>query len=139
MNATDSQNVGFVRRNATASSVRRQLVTATSNDVSWGSGQAANTPRIVAIKHTGTAVTVWDNSATTKAVNAVAQDTGDLSANNVFRLGAAAANTASPPSFGVTQCSADYYEIVIEDTARSDADIQQAITDMAAKWGITLT
>lgn len=132
----NTQQIGLIRRNSTSSSVRRQLLDGTPNDVSWGSGQASGTPRIVAIKHTGTAVTVWDNSAATKSVNGAAQDVGEFTLPLWFRLFAA---SISQGSLANVQSTMDFYEIVLESTARSDADVQQAITDMAAKWGITLS
>lgn len=132
---TDTQQIALIRRASTASSVRRQLVSATNNDVPWGSGQAANAPRIVAVKYTGTAVTVWDTSLT-KAVDNVAQDTAAISANHNFSLFAARSNNLS--SWATVQANLDFYEIVVEDAARSDAEIQKAMQDMAAKWGITL-
>lgn len=133
---TNVQQIALIRRNATPSSVRRQLLTGTSNDVSWGSGQASGTPRVVATKHTGTTVTVWDNSATTKTVTDVAQDTASFTLPLVFRLFAAQTDSGV---VAPVQSTMDFYEIVIEDSVKSDADIQQAITDMAAKWGITLS
>lgn len=139
VDATNSQQIALIRRNATASSVRKALTTATPNDVSWGSGQAADVPRIVAVKHSGTAVTVWDNSATTKAVDSVAQNTNPTSTVNTFRLFASETSTGTPPGFATVQSTMDFCEIVIEGTARSDAEIQQAITDLAAKWGVTLS
>lgn len=33
----------------------------------------------------------------------------------------------------------DLYKIVIDDTAQRDAAIPQAISELAAKWGIALT
>lgn len=137
VDATNSQNIALVRRSASASSVRRQLVTATSNDVSWGAGQAANSHRIVAIKHTGTAVTIWDTS-TTKAVDAAAQDVASFNSELVFRIGAAESNGSTDPTLAPTACAMDFFEIVIEGSAKLDADIQQAITDLAQKYAITL-
>jgi hypothetical protein len=139
VDSTDSQRIGLVRRNATACSVRRQLVEATSNDVSWGSGQASGTPRVVAIKHTGTTVTVWDNSATTKAVNGTAQDVNTFNTQLAFMLFGSEGPGASDPYFAEVQGNMDFYEIVVEDSAKADADIEQAITDIASKWGITLS
>lgn len=135
----ESQQNALIRRSATAPSVRRQIVTATPLDVTWGSGQASGIPRIVAIKHTGTVIDVWDNSATTKSVSGAAQDANTFNAENTFHLFAAETGAASDPSFAQVQCNMDFYEILIEDTAKSDADIQQAISDLATKWAITLT
>lgn len=135
----ESQQIALIRRNATAPSIRRQLVTATPNDVTWGAGQASGTPRIVASKHTGTALDVWDNSATTKVVTATAQDVATFNAELAFHLLAAETGSASDPSFAQVQCNMDFYECVIVDSAMSDADIQQAISDLGTKWAITLT
>lgn len=137
VDVTDSQQIAAIRRNATASSVRRQLVTATSNDVNFGTGQAANAWRVLAVKHTGTAVSVWDTS-TTAAVTATAQDTTTFGTALNFRIGAASTNSGVG-NLAPVACAMDFAEIVIQNTARSDADIQQAITDLASKWAITLS
>lgn len=135
---TNAQVIALVSRNASASSVRRQLVTATPNDVSFGTGEASGTARIVAVKHTGTAVSIWDTS-TTAAVSAAAQDTTTFNTSLVFRLGSSEGNGGSSPTFQQTQGNTDYYEVVVANTARTDAEVQQAITDLATKWGITLS
>jgi hypothetical protein len=122
--------IGLVRRSATASSVRRQLLSGTPNDVSWGSGQASGTARVVAIKHSGTAVTVWDNSATTKSLDAQAQNVATYGTSLLFMLGAGIQGS---------HCAMDWFECVVESNAKSDADIQQAVTDLAEKWGVTLS
>jgi hypothetical protein len=137
VDATDNQSISLVRRSGSASSVRRQVVTATANDVNFGSGQASGTARIVAVKHTGTAVSVWDNS-TTAVVSGTSQDTGAFNTELTFRIGAAETNGASDPMLAPTACAMDFFELVIESTAKSDSDIQQAITDLASKWGITI-
>jgi len=137
VDATNARVIAAVRRSTTASSVRRGLTTAAPNDVAWGSGQPAFIPRVLAIRHTGTAVTVWDTSLT-KAVNAAPQDVGTFG-RLYFRLFASAAAHASPPALSAVQCSLDFYEIVVDDTPRTDVDVQQAITDMAARWNIPLT
>ena len=132
---TTSQQVALIRRNATAS-VRRQLAEGSANDVNLP-GQAANVARIVAVQHTGTAISVWDNS-TTKTVNGVTQNTGAFSTDLDFAL--FASRTLGPPgAYASFQCSLDFYEIVVENTARSDAEIIAAMQAMATKWGITLS
>lgn len=133
--SNQAQNIALVRRAASASSARREQTGLVNNDASWGSGQVANAPRIVAVVHTGTAVTVWDTSLT-KAVDLTAQDTAAFNTNLVFRIGAAL--TASATTFGQTACAMDVGEVIVEARAVPDADVQQAITDLAAKWGITL-
>lgn len=138
VDVTDAQVIALIRRSGSASSIRRALVTATPNDVSWGSGQASGTARIVAAKHSGTAVTVWDNSLT-KAVDASAQNTTAFNSELIFRLFVSEGPSGSDPAYQATQCAMDFYEILVEDEAKSDADIQQAITDLATKWGITLS
>lgn len=132
----NSQQVALIRRSATASSVRRQLVESTSNDVSWGTGQASGVARIVAIRHTGTAVTIWDNQLT-KTVDAAAQNVAAFSTDLAFML--FASRTVNANSYSGAQCNLDFCEIVVESTARSDAEIVQAIQDEATKWGITLS
>lgn len=134
---TEAQQIALIRRSATASSVRRSLAVATPNDVSWGAGQQANAWRIVAVKHTGTAITIWDTS-TTKAVDAVAQDVTAFNTELMFYLGAAESNGGTDPAFATTAAACDYAELIVQSTARTDAEIQQAITDLASKWGITL-
>ncbi|MEQ5796359.1 Ig domain-containing protein [Paracoccus sp. NFXS7] len=131
-----SEQIALIRRNTTASSVRRQLLEGTTNDVSWGTGQASGAARIVAIKHTGTAVTVWDNQLA-KTVDAAAQDVTAFSTDLAFYL--FASRTVNASSYSSAQCNLDFYEIVIENTARSDAEIVQALQDIATKWGITLS
>jgi len=133
----DSQAIALIRRSASASSARRGLVTANGNDVNFGAGQAAGAWRIVAVKDTGSSVTIWDTS-TTKSVDAVARTVGTFNTELAFYLGAAETNTTDP-TYAPVACAADYAEIVVQSTARTDADIQQAITDLAAKWGITLS
>lgn len=135
---TDAQQIALIRRSATPSSVRRQLVTATTNDVVWGAGQAANTARIVAVAHTGTSVSIWDTSLT-KAVSAAAQDTATFNSELAFYIGAAETDLTPDPSFAEVACAMDLCEIIIEAEAKSEADIQQAISDLAAKWGIALS
>jgi len=137
VDSVDSQAIALIRRSASASSARRGLVTANGNDVNFGAGQAAGAWRIVAVKDTGSSVTIWDTS-TTKSVDAVARTVGTFNTELAFYLGAAETNTTDP-TYAPVACAADYAEIVVQSTARTDADIQQAITDLAAKWGITLS
>ena len=137
VDATDSQNIALIRRTTNAS-VRRLLTTAAPLDASWGSGQASGTARVVAVKHSGTAVTVWDNSATTKAVNASTQDAAAFNTQLIFALFAAETNNATDPTWAPAQCSMIFCECVVQDSAMADADIQQAITDLGTKWGISV-
>lgn len=137
VDSTDSHRFALIRR-STSASVRKTVATAALNDVTWGSGQASGTARVVAVKHTGTAVTVWDRS-TTKAVNGSAQSVAALNSQLVFRLFASEINGGADPTIDAVQGAMDFFEIVIEDTARADADIVQAIEDIAEKWGISLT
>lgn len=133
--ATQAQNIALVRRAASGSAARREQPGIANPDTSWGSGQAAGVPRIVAVVHTGTAVSVWDNSLT-KAVDVATQDAPEFSAGLIFRLGAA--KTVSTTSYAATACAMDMGEIVIEARAVPDADVRQAMSDLAAKWGIAL-
>lgn len=132
-NGAEVQNVGLVRRAASASSVRRQP--AASIDVSFGTGLVAGTAYIVAVRHTGKLVSVWSNSLV-KVLSDVPQDTAPLVAGAVFRIGSGiiAANAGQ-----TAQCNMDIFEVVVDDTARSDVDITTSISDLAAKWGITLS
>lgn len=132
---TNSQQIALIRRTAT-SSVRRQQAEGSGNDVNFA-GQAANVARIVAVQHTGTAVSVWDNS-TTKTVNCATQNTVAFSTDLDFAL--FASRTLGPPgAYASVQCSLDFYEIVVENTARTDVEIVAAIQALATKWGITIT
>lgn len=135
---SDSEAIALIRRSGTASSVRRQLVTATSNDVSWGSGQASGSWIIVAVKHSGTAVTVWDNTIGSKALDASAQDVATFSSDLSFALLAAETTAVSDPAYIMAQCNMDIGEVVVENSAMADGDVTQAMTDLATKWGITL-
>lgn len=132
---TTSQQIALIRR-TTNCSVRRQLAEGSANDVNFPA-QAANAPRIVAIQHTGTAISIWDTSLT-KAVNAANQNTGAFSPTLDFAL-FASRTLGTQGSYASVQCSLDFYEIVIDNTARTDAEIVAAIQALAAKWAITLT
>ena len=129
-----SQQIALIRRSAT-SSVRRQQAEGSGNDVNFA-GQAANTPRIVAVQHTGTAITIWDTSLT-KALNAANQNTGAFSNTLDFAL-FASRTLGVPGAYASVQCALDFYEIVIENTARSDAEIVAAMQALSAKWSIAL-
>lgn len=41
-------------------------------------------------------------------------------------------------SYAATACAMDVGEIIVEDRAVPDADVRQAMSDLAAKWGIAL-
>lgn len=137
-NATDAEQIAVIRRPTLPPILRRQKVSATPNNVSWGTAHVMGTPRIVAVRHTGTAVTVWDTSVT-KALADVAQDAPAFSNELVFMIGAMETAAATDPSIARASCAMNFCEIIGEGEAKSDAKIQQAITDLAAKWGITLT
>ncbi len=135
----DSSNehvVGLVRRSTPNSSFRKQIAANSAPDANWGTGQAQNVNRIVAVRHTGTAVTVWDTGLT-KVVDNVAQDTPAISSLAKFVL-FAAQTKGSSEGYALVQSSKLFFEIVVEDKVRTDAEITKAMTDMAAKWGITL-
>lgn len=136
----DNQVIGLLRRSGSASSVRRNPTNAAAADVFWGTGQASGTARIVAVSCTGTTVTVWDNSQT-KALNAAPQDVAAFNNELIFRIGATenVGSTDNNGNFMNVICAMDLCEIIIEGEAKADADIQQAITDLAAKWGIALS
>ena len=135
MSENTSQQIALIRRTSN-SSVRRQLAEGSTNDVNFA-GQAANAARIIAVQHTGTAISIWDNS-TTKAVNGVAQNTGPFSTDLDFAL-FASRTLGTQGSYASVQCSLDFYEIVVENTARTDAEIVAAIQALSTKWGITIT
>lgn len=132
-----AQIVGLISRNTT-SSIRRQVSTTTTNDVSWTGAQIAPAPRIVAVKHTGTAISVWDNS-TTKIINGTAQNANPLNTELVFMLWASETNGSTDPTYLLAQRSMYWCETIVESAPKSDAEIQQAIVDLAFKWGITLS
>jgi hypothetical protein len=140
VDATDGQQIAFVRRSGSSCSIRRMLVTATPNDVNFGSGSghASGSARIVAVKHTGTAVSVWDTSLT-KSVNGTAQNVGSFNSELTFRLFASENPGTVDPAYQAVACACDLFEIIIEDDAKDDTFIEQAISDLADKWGITLT
>lgn len=133
-NSTQTSSIALISRAANAS-VRRETTRGTMNDVDWGAGHPAGTPRIVAIKSTGTRVSVWDNSLT-KIVDAAMQDAGAVSASANFRLFSSASGSVNTAA---NSKSLQFFEVVVEDSARSDADIEYAITTLATKWGITLS
>ena len=136
VNNTDAQQIAFIRR-STNWSIRRQAVTATTNDVTWGSGHPVGAARIMAVRHTGATISVWDYSLT-KAVDGAAQDAPPFNSELIFRLGATEVQHATDPMIGAVAGAMDLCEIIIEGESKSDADIQQAIRDLAAKWGIAL-
>lgn len=132
---TTSQQVALIRRPSN-SSIRRQIAEGSANDRNFAA-QPANTARIIAVQYTGTAISVWDNSIT-KVLDNVAQNTTAFSTDLDFAL--FASRTLGPPgAYASVQCSLDFYEIVVENTARTDAEIVAAIQALATKWGITIT
>ena len=92
----------------------------------------------MAVRHTGTEVSIWDNGVT-KTVDAAAQNANPFRADLAFMLFASRTISNSNNDFTTYGGAMDFYEIVIEDRAVPDADIEKAITDLAAKWGIALT
>lgn len=136
VNNTDAQQIAFIRRSMNCS-IRRQVVVATTNDVTWGAGHPVGGARIVAVRHTGATISVWDNSLT-KAVDGAAQDAPPFNSELIFRLGATEIQHGTDPTIGAVAGAMDLCEIIIEGESKSDAEIQQAIRDLAAKWGITL-
>lgn len=129
----DGQGVSAIRR-TTANSIRRKQVPGTNNDVNFGTGQPANTRRVLAVRFTGTTVTIWDNSLT-KTVADATQNTVAMGTTLAFMLGALRDNAGS---YAGTQSSTDYFEVVVDDVVHSDAVDVQAISDLAAKHGVTL-
>lgn len=124
----------LVRRASPSSTIRKSQF-GSHLDVNFGAGQAANIPRIVAIRHTGTAVTIWDTSTTAILTNVGHNSPTSPDANTRFRL-FAAFNVGS--GLATTQCAMDFYEIVCANSALPQADIQAGIAAMAEKWGIPL-
>lgn len=135
--SNDWRGTAVVTRNTPNCTVRKH-VGSTDTDANF-TAHATSAVRVLGVSHTGTAVTVWNNSATTKALNAAANDSAAMGAAVRFMLFSSFVNGDNGPFLVAAQRSLDFYEIVVENTARSDADMQQAITDMAAKWGITLS
>lgn len=135
--ATDAEVIGLVSRNGSAGSSRRARVAATPLDVNYGAGDASGMPLIVAIVSNGTTVSIWKSSLT-KTVDAAAQDAEAMSSNLVFALFAARAAGGSNPTYSLTQGNMDFYEAAFSSAAQADAEVRQAITDMAVKWTITL-
>ncbi|KQM37943.1 hypothetical protein [Sphingomonas sp. Leaf10] len=135
VNGSAVDQVAYVSRNGTASSVRKKSGTASQNDVTASSanGDVVGTPIVVAIRHTGTSLDIWYNS-TTKFASTVAQDTAALGTPQVFRLFAVMVGSG----IQTVQKNLDFYELVIETASHSDAEIQKAITDLATKWGGSL-
>lgn len=72
-------------------------------------------------------------------MNGAPQDTAVFNNELAFRLGAAEAGNSTDPLFAATACAMDVCEIVIEGTVKSDTEVQQAISDLAAQRGITLS
>lgn len=129
-------HIAYLRRSGTASSVRKKSGSATQIDVSSSpaAGNVADTPVVVAIRHNGTTVDIWNNS-TTKFATAAAQDTAAIGTPQLFRLFANKVNG----NILATQCSMDFYEGVFDTATHTDTEIQNAITLIADKWGITLS
>lgn len=134
MSENTSQQIGLIRRSSNCS-VRRQLAEGSANDVNFPA-QAANTPHIVAVQHTGTAITVWDTGLT-KALNAANQNTGAFSNTLDFAL-FASRTLGTQGSYASVQCSLDFYEMVVADFVQTEAEITQCMQDLAAKWTIPL-
>ena len=135
--ANSLDGTSLIRRTSTASSVRK-VAAGTGLDANFGTGQAANVPRVVAIRHTGTTVTIWDNSTTPIISNAAHDSAVSPDATTQFRLFASLSGS-TPTDMAGTTCNMDFYEIVAVNGLRDPADIQQAMIDLAAKWGITLS
>ncbi|KAA0697403.1 hypothetical protein DTW90_18405 [Neorhizobium sp. P12A] len=135
--SADCQQIALIRRSASASSIRRSTTTSVTNDVSWGSGQATGVLFIVVESHTGTTLTVFDSSLT-KVVNNVAQDANTFNSELTYYIGAAETGGATDPTFAPTVCAMDYCENILT-SAKTDAELQQCISDLATKWGKTLT
>lgn len=131
---TASQQIALIRRDGTAS-VRRQLSESASNDASWNTGMPGGVARIVAVQHTGTVVNVWDNGV--KIISNRSQNTTPFSDNLDFAL-FASRTLGVQGAYGSVQCDLDFYELVAADFAQTDAEIVQAIQDLATKWAITI-
>jgi len=140
LSTSANEQIAYTRRNTTASGIRKQP-SGVSNEVTWSSpaGEVSGTVWIIAIHHTGTAVTVWRNS-TTPIVNAAAQNVAAITTGAIFQLFAIFQNAASGtnPTPAITQGNMDLMECLVAGS-QTTAEVQQAITDLAAKWGITLS
>nr|WP_297526958.1 glycoside hydrolase family 16 protein [uncultured Roseateles sp.] len=134
---TNAKQIALLRRAAAASELRRQVVNGAPANVFYtdANGIPSGSVEIVAVKFSGTTATIWRNSTTPFVVDA-AQDVGTFGTDGYFRLGAAMDTSV----LATTACAFDFCEMLVQSGAtRSNADIQQAITDLAAKWGKTLS
>lgn len=135
----EHQAITHMRRNATPPSIRAQSTTATVVDRPFGVSQPANTARVVAFRSNGTAVTVWDNNTSIKLLDNVGLDVGAMRDDVAFMMFTSRARASD----GVVnwtnyQASFDFYEMVVDDTARTDAEIGAAMAAIGAKWGISI-
>lgn len=136
VDAANEHVVGLVRRATPNSTFRKLVGTNNAPDVNWGTGQLQDSPRIVAIRHTGTAVTVWDTTFK-KTVTSVAQDCPDISTLAQFVLFAAQAK-GSGVTYANVQSTMAFHEMIVETTLRTDVEIAEAMAALAAKHGIYL-
>lgn len=126
------QNVALIRRSSTDSSVRKEVVASTTNDVLFPA-QPSGTWRIVAIKNDGKTVTIWDNSLTPVVVSAT-QDVAAVNSTVALRIGGGFA--ANGPA--AVQGNCDYGELLFE-SVKTNAEIQSAMSELSSKWAIPLT
>lgn len=106
-------------------------------DVNIGS-LAISTVHIVAIKHSAGTTSAWVNGLT-KVLDAAAQAPAAAFTTPLFTIGSTLNVTGTSPPWNGNGLGGSMLEFVASSSAHSDADIQQAITDLAAKWGKTLS
>lgn len=134
VDAANEHVVGLVRRATPNSTFRKLVGSNNAPDVNWGTGQLQDSPRIVAIRHTGTTVTVWDRTFK-KTVTAAAQDCPDINTLAQFVLFAAQTKGGSV-TYANVQSSMAFHEMIVETELRTDVEIAEAMAALAAKHGI---
>ena len=135
---SEAMQIGLVRRNGTASSFRKSPLIAETNDVNIVGNLASGTTYLMVKRSNGTTCDIWVNS-TTKNVTAAAQDPTAAFASMVKGLGVLRTSGPSDPTWPATAGSQIVFAEAVFNAALSDSDISAMITDLATKWGITLS
>jgi len=121
---------------STQSTMRRSIDRTFGNDVNWNHANSVNVPRIVAVRYDGMRVTVWDTNVSEPVANLVTQQTDVIGSNVMFSLFSdRGIQTGSEPQLG-EQGNLDFYELLVQNTAKSPANITKAMRDIAVKWNI---
>lgn len=134
------ESIAPVSRSTSTQTVRRVTnnVGTVGQNVDYTNTHASGVARILAYRFTGTTLDVFDNSLT-RIVTGAAQNANSFSANLKFGLFYSEVEGTTDPQYALTQGNMDFWEIAVADNAKSVAEIQQAMTDFATKWGHTLT